>query len=146
MLPGMIWTLYGWIVEGFPYYLNGVGALCFCGGLWLLWRRLSMLPRSVRTMGSIARWERQRDHEDPNRFHYFPGVAFSDGHGRSHEMRIDLGFSSEKYPPGHPYAVRYDPKDPKRAYSANLMVMLIGPLVLALLGILSLAAGLKALL
>jgi Protein of unknown function (DUF3592) len=137
----MIWML---LEAGVPYYLCGVGALCIVGGLWLFWRRLAILPRALRTTGTIMRWERQRDSEFPNTFHYFPHVRFVDGLGREHDMRIDIGYSSEKYPIGHPYAIRYDPKDPRRAYAANLLMMLIGPLMLAVLGAVGLAGGIKA--
>ena len=96
--------------------------------------------------GDDVRWERQRDSEDPNVFHYFPHVRFVDGQARQHEMRVDMGYRREKYPVGHPFAVRYNPKDPRRAYAANPLIMLVGPVMLVVLGAAGLAAGIKALL
>lgn len=142
----MVWSWINVLTAGFPYYLCGVGATFLAGGLWLCWRRLAILPRAVRTTGTIVRWERQRDSEDPNVFHYFPHVRFADGQARQHEMRVDMGYTHEKYAVGHPFAVRYDPNDPRRAYAANVLVMLVGPLMLAVLGAAGLTAGIKALL
>jgi hypothetical protein len=140
----MVWTLLDAIASGFAYYLAIVGVLCAGGGLWLLWRRLAILPRAVRTAGTIVRWERQRDSEYPNVFHYFPHVRFTDRMGREHEMRVDVGYNREVHPVGHSLDVRYDPNDPRRAYSASLAVMLAGPVLLTVMGAVGVVAALKA--
>ena len=130
---------------GMAYYMIVVGALLLAGGLWLTARRLAILPRAVRTRGRIESWEAQADSDHPGTFHYFPHVRFTDRRGIAHVMRVDMGYASEKWPLGHRFDVRYDPKDPTRAYAADPVTMLIGPLALAALGGVALAAGIAAL-
>jgi Protein of unknown function (DUF3592) len=128
-----------------PYYMCAIGTALLAAGLWLLVRRLAILPRAHRVRGRIVRWEARRDHDSPNAFHYFPHVHFVDRRGVAHEMRVDIGYATEKWPIGHAFEVRYDPTDPSRAYPAKLGQMLVGPLAIVVLGAASLAGGVTGL-
>jgi hypothetical protein len=141
-MASIVGTVLEAVATAFASYLVGVGAICLAGGVWLTWRRLAILARSVRTTGTIVHWERQRDADVPSVFQCFPHVRFVDATGRQHDTRIDVGSAREKYPLGTSYPVRYDPHDP--SHPANLLAMLIGPLLLALLGAADLAAGMRA--
>ena len=105
------------------------------GGAFFAWRRATLLSRGLRAWGAIESWERQRDADSPETFHYFPRVRFFDAAGVARAMRVDRSFSREKYPVGHPWEVRYDPRHPDRACEASPWLMFIGPAIVLAMGL-----------
>lgn len=128
-----------------PYYFAIAGAVCLVFGSVMLWRRLMTLARGRVVTGQIVRWEKIADSETPGTYFYHAHIAFADADGMQHTMRLDHGHSSEKYPLGHPYRVRFDPANPARAYPANPFVMLAGTAVILTLGVVGIYAGFTAL-
>lgn len=119
-----------------PGYFLVVGVLMSICGLVMLKRRLTVLFFGVRTRGEIARWERQRDSENPDHYFYFPYIRYFDADNVSREMRVDMGYNSEKFAVGHPYDVRFDARNPARAYAANPVILLIAPVIVLAMGLL----------
>ena len=104
------------------------------GGGFFAWRRLVLLSCGVRVRGAIEAWERQRDIDNPETFHFFPLVRYVDASGASRTMRVDRGFSSEKYPVGHPWEIRYDRLRPERACEASPFWMFAGAAAMLAMG------------
>jgi hypothetical protein len=124
------------------FFFAIVGAIFAVSGLVMIWRRIAILPRGVRVTGEIVRWERSSDGEVPPSYAFFPHVRFLDSHGQAQEMRVDVAYQSEKHPIGYAYDVRFDPHNPRRAYTANIFWMLLGPIVWCGLGVVALWVGL----
>lgn len=140
----MIWSLFDVLGSIMPAYFVGVGALCLAAAAWLFARRLGVVIRGRRARGTIVSWERQRDTDHPGSFHYFPHVRYLDNLGKWRETRIDMGFSSERWPVGATFIVRFDPRNPGNCYAANPLILFAGPVAFAVLGAAGLYAGLTA--
>jgi hypothetical protein len=117
------------------------GLIAILGGAWMLFRRLPVLWKGQRIDGVVESWERRRDAEFPDSFHYFPHVRFEDTKGQRHTVRIDRGYNSEKFPVGAPYPIRFDPVNPSRAYAAHPGNMLAGAILLIVLGVAAIYAA-----
>ena len=116
------------------YYFLIVGTMCVVAALWLTARRLPVVWRGRRVRGTIASWERRRDHEHPGGYHFFPHVRYLDNAGHWRELRVTFGYQSERWPVGASFDVRFDPRNPERSYPANPLLMMAGPVGFAVLG------------
>jgi hypothetical protein len=113
-------------------------ALPFAGfivlGLVMLVRRWTVLRGGIAANGRILRWEEESDFDNRDLIHYYAVVGFTDRSGARHEVRMNPGSRRPPQKVGVPFAVRYDPDNPKRAHPAGTAAMLRPVFAMMVLG------------
>jgi hypothetical protein len=123
-------------MEAFFILIFGLPSLGFAAlGVVLGGRRIGVLHSGISTEGRIVGWQEDHDGESPHIIWYYPIIRFTDRRGQTHDRRMNPGSTSRKGEVGDAYRLRYDPERPQRAYPANILTMMAGPVGFIVLGL-----------